>query len=183
MGLKQFSAALAVLVSTSTAVGAQPWQNSEFGHGEYERRSHDMLDYAHEPAMRQLGPDAVRFSSQTPAGTGYIIVLSGNRRGEVSWFRRHAGAGWRQTRHEEFQISLTDYRGIADEVDRLLSEGASAVQDDYEEGEEIPMCEGGPGYLTERVRGNDVSWLTPACGGANGEIMNLLTSWIFAHLG
>jgi hypothetical protein len=191
MDLKQAPLAIAALALATSALAASPDEFAGFGSGEVQRYGqryggefHDLLDDAHAPTMRRLDYDAIRFSSQPGlGGTGYIVLLGANGHVEVSWFRGHSRSGWRRTRHAGFQISPAEYRTVAYEVDRLVSAGIAEESQARDHSDEIVMCGDGPGYLTERVRGTEVSWYSPSCGGENDEIARYMTSWVFAHLG
>jgi|GEM_PF-7003938 len=163
-----------------------------FGSGEVTRLGdhfdgefRDLLDDAGAPRARNLGTDAVRFSSQ-PAlgGVGYVILLNANGRAEISWFYGHPRSGWRRTRRVRFQVSEDEYQSVVREVDRLVTDGiASEQQRSADTGEVIIACSDGPGYLTERVNNGHVFWLRPQCSGVNQEIGSYLTSWAFVRMG
>jgi len=182
---------LAVLVLVAPSAFAVV-RHAEFGFGEaprytelYDGEFRDLLDDARAPTMATLGDSAVRFSSQ-PAlgGTGYIITLHANGTAEVSWFRGHSRLGWRRTRRIRFHIEPTEYRSVVAEVDRMLATGIEDARTRSEATDEvIVMCSDGPGYLTERIRDNDVIWFRPSCGGVNAEIATFLTSWAFRKFG
>jgi hypothetical protein len=52
-----------------------------------------------------------------------------------------------------------------------------------EGGRILRVCSDGYGYLLERIRGGEVTWVRPMCGGANADIATYLTSWSFRYLG
>lgn len=186
-----FFAATLVLAET-LALAAEPTRYVEYGNGEARRYSEqwdgefrDLRDSVRAPLLSALGTDAVRFSSQ-PAlgGTGYMIVLSRSGGAEISWFQGHSRSGWRRTHRVRFPIADEGYQSIVSEVDQLLAVGIAEAEARASSREEVIIaCGDGPGYLTERIRDGESSWLRPSCSGVNEDIADLLMLWAFVRLG
>lgn len=120
------------------------------------------------PALMHFDGDVFRFSS-TPAlgGRGYVITISGIADGagrlEVITVEGHSSFGWRRTGAFETLLSPEEYAGVMNWVDALYQE-----PEDYEEKAPDPnapifICGDGPGFLSERRRGNRISWLDGSC--------------------
>jgi hypothetical protein len=83
--------------------------------GELRRESHDVLDAANRPPIRELGSDAIRVSS-TPALGGEATIVEavrsprGNAIVAVYALYGHPRLGWRVKQERQFRISAGAYR-------------------------------------------------------------------------
>lgn len=143
--------------------------------------------------MADLGGDAFRFSSQ-PAlgGRGFVFELVKRESVAtvtITWARGHPGYGWERTRRRSVTITHEEFDWIMSSVDALLADGQpSQVYVDADEQEIIVLCTDGPGYRSERVHENTVTWLTGFCGvpdhpHPNTRIADILLSWFFDRAG
>jgi hypothetical protein len=131
--------------------------------------------------LSKLEGDALRFSSE-PAlgGLAYIIQLRASGRVDVSWFAGHRRSGWKRTRAIRFDVGAEQFLAVAAVVDEIMSKGADAIK---ARGDDVQVCLDGPGFLTERRRAGQLSWLKPFCPGANAQIAEYLLPWTFRQLG
>lgn len=133
------------------------------------------------PAMSDFDGDALRFSSE-PAlgGIGYVIELRAAGRVDVSWYKGHRRSGWSRTRHMWFQADPGQVLAVASTVDEMMAKGVAELKN---RGDAVQVCLDGPGFLTERRKAGQLSWLRPFCPGANAKIAEYLVGWTFRQLG
>lgn len=176
---------LALIASSSAA--------AETGVGEAPRGDHDIRDELRSRPISAVGPNSFRLSSQ-PAlgGRGFIIELAAQGRVgvvTVKWADGHPRSGWRQTRQRTFRISRDEFDGLMESVDAMLADSETPLiqsgdpndpQDDV-----IILCTDGPGYLSERSRAGEVTWLSGFCGEnhPNDLISGMLVQWLFVRMG
>ncbi len=116
----------------------------------------DILDAAHRPPARDLGRDAIRFSTRPQLG-GWATVVEigpggdGRVEGRVFLFYGHWRTSWRPQEMRRFTLSASDFRRLAGEVDTALTRWQASAPTAYPDGTTaIIVCTDGPGYLTER---------------------------------
>ncbi|HEY1605454.1 MAG TPA: hypothetical protein VGF77_07620 [Allosphingosinicella sp.] len=131
---------------------------------EIERTPHDVLNSANRPIARQLGTDAIRFSTQPSLGGRAFIVEAvksedGGAHVQAFWLEGHPYEGWNWEGSTALILSTAAYDRLAALVDRLLGTELSPRTPESER----LICMDGPEALTERVRDGKVITLSGSC--------------------
>jgi hypothetical protein len=144
------------------------WRNESFCQGELARDEHEILDDARRPPMRNLGPDALRFSyAPSLGGDGLVIEIVPRGRSpatvRVVGLYGHPTLGWSIENRLNFTLAPSAYRRLAGRIDAQLAKPVTNLVE-FEDGEElILVCADGAGYLTERSVGGRTFNLAGSC--------------------
>ena len=145
------------------------WGSDDLRTCEIDRTENDILDASGSVPAHQLGDGGIRFSSM-PAlgGDAYVAEFRPNNRGgaraRFTWLYGHMGWRWMREGRWTFDISPTQFRDltavIESEMARIQPPREPPGPDDDED---IVVCTDGPGFLTEYVRGGQVTSMSGFC--------------------
>jgi hypothetical protein len=121
------------------------------------------------PGLYGADGDVFRFSA-APAlgGRGFVITLSelpkGAGRIEAILIHGHHGLGWTRQATMEARLSPEAYAEALARVDALYRPlDYAAIPGPNDPSRVIALCTDGPGYLSERNRDGEVTWLSGHC--------------------
>jgi hypothetical protein len=184
-----------VLLALAAAVACEPadsgrWRNESFCQGELARDEHEILDDARRPPMRNLGPEALRFSyAPSLGGDGLVIEIVPRGRSpamaKVIGLYGHPTLGWSIEDRLNFTMAPSAYRRLAARIDAQLAKPVTN-QVEFVDGQEIILaCADGAGFLTERSVGERTFNLAGSCGlhHPNHEIARAMFGLLCPHLG
>jgi hypothetical protein len=132
--------------------------------------------------MRELGNDAIRFSTMPSlGGQAYVVEIVGRgsapAKVRIYWLRGHSAFGWARQGSIMDSIPSAEYRRLSDTVDYLLASYRPSGLGN------IPLCADGPIAVTERLRGSEVVSLTGHCRGPNEDIGDLVLALLCPYIG
>ena len=163
--------------------GAYPFDEDEDGY-------RSVREAAGLRPLRQLGPDAFRFTFDASSALRKSYVFEARRRRndatlDIVWLDRRRGSAWQPTRRLRLRIALSEYDFLAAQIDGELRRGRAYVER-LDAGEEPGVvCVDGFALLTERVVGERENWMADGCGiyHPNEEIDRLLRDFVLDRLG
>lgn len=137
--------------------------------GDFDYSSHSVLHAAGARPLKDLGDDVIRFS-QEPALGGPAWVAEVHRDGskfavgEITFFAGHPSSSWVKIGWFRYGLSAADYDVLSGKVDQQLTRTVPEFPQQLPNGSIFVGCTDGPGYLTERRKSGQSTWLSGFCG-------------------